>query len=93
VPDAAGFGGRLEALAIGAQAGQQPGSQHRAGARKAAENLPVGMLGERLSDLNVVLFDGLDDQLQFPANELHAQDKTLDEGGFISDGHGFLNQG
>ena len=87
------IGGRLEALALRAQAGQEPGAEHRAGAGEAGQNRVVGMLREGLSDLFLILVEGLLDQLELAADELDPQHEAADQGGFVGDRHGLGHQG
>ena len=79
-------GRRVEALAVRAQRRQQPGRQHRPGPRQAGEDFAVGMAGERLSDLSVILLDCLDRVLQLATDESNPQGKTLIEGGLVAKG-------
>jgi type I site-specific restriction endonuclease len=75
-----------ETFALRAQTGQQSRAQHRSGSRQTGKDRPVRMDRIRRRDLPVKLTDAALHQLQLPADQLHAQDEAVDDGGFI--GHG-----
>ena len=60
-----------EALAIGTHRRQQPGRQHRAGPRKALEEIMIRMLAEQLRDLLFHLGHGRDERAQLINDGLH----------------------
>jgi len=85
------FGGG-ETFPLRTQAGQQARAQHRAGPGQAGEDRAVGVCLVSLGDLFIKLGDGLLHQLQFPRQQLHAQDEALDDGALVGDSHGLLDQ-
>ena len=87
------LGRRAEAFALGPQAGQQPRTQHRTGPGQAGKDFVVGMGRVSLGDLVLVAGNGLLDQLELAADQLHAQDEAFDQGPFIGDRHRLGDQG
>ena len=85
-------GGRVKAVALRAQAGQQSRREHRSGAGQTGEDGTIGMLGKSGGDLFVISLDGLAGKLELLADQLHAQDEAGDERGFVGGRHGFLDQ-
>ena len=75
------------AVPLRTQGRQQPRSQDGAGAGEAGEEGVVGVPGEELGDLAVVLDDGAGDQFQLAANQLDAQGEGVQQGGFVGQRH------
>src|SRR5436309_2333652 len=66
-----------ETLALRAHAGQQAGRQDRSSSGKGFKDLAVGVLLEDLGNLFLELLYGPEQELEFFADELHAQSVAL----------------
>src|SRR5439155_14347162 len=79
----------VKSFALRSQGGQQARSQDRSRSRQGFEDSTVGVLLEHLGDLLVELFDGLEQELEFFADQLHAQGIAGEQSDFVAERHGF----
>jgi len=57
--------------------------------RQFGEDGPIGVLVRTTQRCPVVVLDRCDDQLELPADQLHAPGVGVEHGGFVSEGDGF----